>query len=269
MPISNNHDFKAILVGGILILAVGGYFIGRAVFFPTETPKRLAIENDGTPKKDTPTITAETLQQKLTRRENVRLIDVRTEESYQAEHLPGSVFAPLSALTAFAPENGETLVIILSGNDDRAFEAAGNILSEKSFSYSFLKGGFAAWKEGGYPTVSAGDPNSFLDQSKVSYLSSSDLKKIFEENADAISILDVQQTENFSKRHLRGAMNIPLEQLEKRINEVPSGKTIIVYGENEIISFQGGVRLFDLNVFGARVLTGNNNLSLVSGLPLE
>lgn len=268
MPTPDTRDIRALIIGGVLIMAVGGYFISRTIFF-SENNANIPATQKQKMSQNVPLVSPDVLSQKIHQGENIRLIDARSPESFEREHLPKSISAPLSTLAAL-PEDEKTLsVIILSGDDDQALEVATNILENTSISYVFLKGGFSAWKESGYPTVSVGDPNSFLDQSKVSYISPDDLKKIFQENPSAISLLDVQEPEQYATRHIKGAINIPLKQLEKRIGEVSSGKIIVVYGENELASFQGGVRLFDLNIFTARTLTGNNNLSLVSGFPLE
>lgn len=42
-------------------------------------------------------------------------------------------------------------------------------------------------------------------------------------------LLDVRSREEFSSGHLRGAVNIPFDELEERFYELPKGKDIIVY----------------------------------------
>jgi rhodanese-related sulfurtransferase len=214
-------------------------------------------------------MTPDALRQKLSSGEPIRIIDIRSAEEYRSEHIPHSLSVPLGALGGFTPEKDESVVIVFSEQDPQVFEAVRNILDQKSFAYFFIRGGFEAWKTGGYQTISLGDPNSFVDQSKVTYLSGEDLKKLLADASIRTFLLDVQSTENFNKNHIRGAVNIPLNQLEKRADEIPSARPIVVYGEHELASFQGGVRLFDLNIFTAKTLAGNDIFTLASGLPLE
>ena len=172
-------------------------------------------------------------------------------------------------ISLFSPLKDELLVIVYAQSDTRSLEVAKNILAQKSFSAFFLQGGFEAWKKNNNQTISQGDPNSFVDQSKITYLSASDLLKFLSANDPNLVILDVQSEANFARVHLKHALHIPLDQLEKRISEVPRAGIIVVYGETDLMSFQAGVRLSDLNIFSARTLSGNSNLVPTSGLPLE
>ena len=119
------------------------------------------------------------------------------------------------------------------------------------------------------PIFSFGDTTSFVDQSKITYIGLESFKKLLSEKEPSLFILDVQTEENYNKAHIVGATNIPLDQLEKRSGEIPAGRQIIVYGENDSISFRGGVHLSDLGIFTAQTLSGNKYLSPDSGLPFE
>jgi rhodanese-related sulfurtransferase len=44
-----------------------------------------------------------------------------------------------------------------------------------------------------------------------------------------VYILDVRTRGEYKKGHLRGAKNIPLNEIEKRIGKVPMGKKVLVY----------------------------------------
>jgi rhodanese-related sulfurtransferase len=146
--------------------------------------------------------------------------------------------------------------------------AVAQFLEEQKIPYAFLQGGHAAWVALHEQVITTGDPNSFVDQSKVQYITPEELKKRFVEG-EKFFVLDVQPKEKFEKKHLKEAVNIPLFELENRIKEVPTGKKIIVYGQTDTESFQAGITLFDLNVFSALVISGNNILAPESGLFTE
>ncbi|HRN36519.1 MAG TPA: rhodanese-like domain-containing protein [Flavobacteriales bacterium] len=51
-----------------------------------------------------------------------------------------------------------------------------------------------------------------------------DLKAI---KAQGATILDVRTTGEFAAGHIKGAVNIPLDQLQNRLNKLPKGKPVI------------------------------------------
>ena len=53
------------------------------------------------------------------------------------------------------------------------------------------------------------------------------LKDIVNRNIQTI-LLDVRSSQEFKEEHLKGAKNIPLYELEKRLNELPDKKQIII-----------------------------------------
>lgn len=272
MPTSypdNNRDKRTFLIGGLLILAVVVYFIGKDIFFENagSIPDFVSVNNSS--QAEVPLIAPDVLLKKIQNGDSVALVDIRPKTAYDLEHIAHALSLPIGSLQNFFPVKDEAAVIIFSENDPEVFETAKNIMNEKSFAYFFLKGGFEGWKTLNAPAVSIGDPDSFVDQSKVTYLSVEECKKLLAQKTLAFFVLDVQTEDNFKKKHLKGSVNIPLDQLERRIGEIPVGKQIIVYGENDLISFQGGVRLSDLGIFSARTLTGGKYLSALSGLLLE
>jgi rhodanese-related sulfurtransferase len=51
------------------------------------------------------------------------------------------------------------------------------------------------------------------------------------EKGDNLMIIDIRTKDEYRKEHIRGAKNIPLEQLDNRISSLPHNKDIIVYCE--------------------------------------
>lgn len=56
-----------------------------------------------------------------------------------------------------------------------------------------------------------------------------DYKKVLELLSKGAVIIDVREPSKYNKEHIRGAINIPASEIEKRINEIPSEKPVIVY----------------------------------------
>ncbi len=265
-----NRNARAVLIGGSLVFLVGIFFSVRA--FWDKTPEDVPVVQDSVdsedPAKDIPLITAAVVRQKILNNEHVVLLDVRDQESYVGEHIPQSLLTSPSALNSYSADPNTIVVIVFSERDRERKEAVSNILRQKSYRAFLLQGGIEEWKRSGNQTLSSGDPNSFLDQSKITYLAPPQALE-FIQGTPTPYILDIQSEADYQKKHLKGAVNIPLSQLEKRFREIPPGKNILVYGESELASFQGGVRLSDLNIFTAKTLSGNDHLKAGSPLPLE
>ncbi|MGK2848866.1 MAG: rhodanese-like domain-containing protein [Minisyncoccota bacterium] len=266
----SNQDIKTLFFGGVLILLVSGYFLGKTFMWGENEKNTLPVVSE-TKTEDIPWIDAEVLLKKIQNGETVVLLDVRDEASFQTEHIAHARPMTLGTLNTFSPPKNtdEAVVLILPHDNANILEAIHNIFRQKSLSYFVLKGGIENWKNKQLPTVTIGDPNSFVDQSKITYIVFEEYQKIKNEGLIPYFFLDVQNPDAFAKKHIQGALNIPLNELEKRVTEIPANKKIIVYGENDLASFQAGVRLFDLGIFSVRTLRGNNYLTSESRFILE
>lgn len=264
---SKNNDSRAVGIGAVLVLLIGGIVFlqfWRNGAFSGDAQQTLSNASEDE-LDDIPTISPEIVRQKILNNEQVRFLDFRDVESFKQEHIPHSLSLSPAVFDTFNPEKDELLVAVFSSKDERAVETLKNILRRKPFEVYLLSGGFEAWKNGGNRTISAGDPTSILDQSKVTYITQEEIQ-----NSDLDFImLDVQSTENYQRKHIAGALHIPLDQLEKRYMEIPGNENIVVYGENEVVSFQGAVRLAGLDIITSKALRGNTHLQPDSIFLLE
>ncbi len=204
----------------------------------------------------------------MTLQDKLLLIDVRSEDDYNRKHIPKSRSYPRENVINVTPEKDALLVIIGYKDNVVTEETVTNILKEKGIDFIFLAEGFESWDSKGFPVISEGDPRDFVDQSKVTYITLEALTPLLAPG-HSLYLLDVQKAEDFNKRHIEGAVNIPLAELEKRAEEIPSGKQVIVYGGSELESFRGGTRLFDLNIYSVQTLRGNNHLRPDSPLTIK
>jgi len=85
-----------------------------------------------------------------------------------------------------------------------------------------------------------------------------------------ITVLDVRPNEEFNSGHLPNAVNIPLSELEKRLNTLPMDRDVVAYcrGPHCILSFEAVERL---RKKGFRALRYENGFPewKRSGLPVE
>lgn len=75
---------------------------------------------------------------------------------------------------------------------------------------------------------------NFLDKRKFNCTQEELLQKI--KNGENFIILDVRTPEQYQKRHIKGAINIPLEMIYQKMNQLPRDKQIIVYCNSGVSS---------------------------------
>jgi rhodanese-related sulfurtransferase len=59
-------------------------------------------------------------------------------------------------------------------------------------------------------------------------ISTDELRQSLNQSADDVFIIDLMGKEEYKYSHIPGAVNIPVEELEKRLSEIPANKTIVV-----------------------------------------
>lgn len=87
--------------------------------------------------------------------EKVAIIDVRTPGEYTQEHIEGALLIPLQTLDknlALVAGAKSQKVIVYCHSGNRSVSAS-RILAKNGFTPLNLKGGIAAWKAQGFPTV--------------------------------------------------------------------------------------------------------------------
>lgn len=195
------------------------------------------------------------LESKIKAKESMTILDIRSIDDYDFEHITNSVNIPLENLSAaeLTFNTNPLIIIVDSSVDDARYAQATKMLSDRGYKdLSILAGGIAAWTNNDGNTVSWGDPTSFLNQSKVTFISQDDVKKLIDENSP-IYILDVRAKDSYSE-YIPSSANIPLEKIEQKKSEIPLNITIIAYGTTELEAFQAGVRLYDLGILSAKIM---------------
>lgn len=252
MQSQNNKNNLVIIVGLGLILLVS-----LATVFRSRTDKSEEKKSEARVEtvEDSNLITASDLKKRISDRENFSIIDIREKESFLIEHIPGSTNIALEELDQKEiTDTGKTIVII--DYDGKNGVQALKILKSKDIKNAlFLSGGILAWKENRGSTISWGDPTSFTDQAKVTFISSDDLKKLIDSSIPFL-IIDARDSKSFSEGKIPKAFNYPLTELENNKEKISNNQQIIVYGNTELESFQAAVRLYDLNFFAVKALSG-------------
>lgn len=96
-------------------------------------------------------------------------------------------------------------------------------------------------------------------------------KELLERVRDGLVIvLDVRPPEEYESGHLPGAINIPLKELEKRLDELDAGQEIVAYcrGPHCVLAFDAVAKLREKGLSAKRLEGGFPEWEL-EGLPVE
>lgn len=195
---------------------------------------------------------------KMTIQDNaVVLIDIRSPEEFNKEHIQNSKNIPASALADAlrSMEKDRTYVIVSDSLSVEDLNLMADMLQENGIEdYFYLQGGLAAWKAAFNPTISDGDPQSFTDQAKVTYIKSDELKKLISTDQN-LFIIDLRKSGQFKEGHIKNAVNIFLDNLESEKRNILPGRKVVLYDNDGLWAFKGAVRLYDLGFFNVFTLS--------------
>lgn len=164
------------------------------------------------------------------------LVDLRPGNVVEKGHIPRAVAVPAGALDALKdqfPKYKAAAIILYGQHGDAASakEAYKKILDWGYNQVSVLTGGFDAWEKAG-KTVAKGPA-----ESKITYVRKllpgevdvEGFKALLVKPAPDTAILDVRTAAEAGDGLLPNAKNIPLEDLEKHLAELPKDKKIVVH----------------------------------------
>ncbi len=146
------------------------------------------------------------------------IIDNRPFLEYVKGHIPGAISIPFNLHRP--PWEGSVLtydkpLIIVSDDLETLKGEVHNLMCIGLDDIrGYLDGGMNAWEKAGLP----------LETMRV--FSSKDLEEKMASKGDQIFLLDVRGKKEFADGHIAGAVNIPLQELNKRYHEIPKDRSI-------------------------------------------
>ncbi|MDH8701585.1 CoA-disulfide reductase [Dysgonomonadaceae bacterium PH5-43] len=175
------------------------------------------------------TVAAAGITGKVLKRMNVNYISSYTHSSSHAGYYPGAL--PLSIKIVFAPQTGQLYGAQVVGYDgvDKRIEMMAQVIQNKGTIYDLteLEQAYAP------PFSSAKDPVNIagfvaenIINGKMKILHWRDITTI---DPAKDFLLDVRTAYEYNLNHINGAVNIPVDELRNRLNEIPSNKRIIIY----------------------------------------
>lgn len=258
---TEKNQSKIFVVGfSIIFLIVVGFFLKPLLTDWKNNQKESEEKRANEEILKAPSIMPEDLAKLLKENSKIFLLDISSETDFKKGHITNSYNLSSEKLSddyfkKIGAGKTSSIFVINNGENLANLAAATNkIISLGFVNAKYLRGGIIGWKEKGYPLVSFG--GSKEDIAKVKKISISEIKEDSETDDGIFQFVDVRSEKYFSAERIVGAINIPVEEIEKRNNEISALKKVIVYGDSEEDSFQAAVSLFDLNFFNIYQLDG-------------
>ena len=147
------------------------------------------------------------------------VLDVRHENDFVKEHIPGSIFIGLHG--NFAPwvgalimdVNQPILLITPEGKEEETITRLSRVGFDSTLGY--LKGGLEAWKAAGF------DTDSIASISPEQFASEKDKTKL--------PIIDSRKPGEYSAEHVENAVNIPLDFVNSHLSEIPKNEDFYLH----------------------------------------
>lgn len=221
-------------------------------------------------KTDSSQLSNAELLEKMNSAEKTIILDMREQADFAQEHIIDSKNISLQEIASSQPliDKNATYILINDGTQENLILAKESLLKKGAAKVFYLNDSFQNWKDQNYPTISSGDPESFVDKSKAKYVQSDEFNGFINTEKNLL-IIDVRSNENYKIAHIKGAINIPLAELEARRHEIPIGKSIVLYDQDGLWAFQGAVRLFDLGFVNVLYLSDGFDAWKTKNYPIE
>ena len=169
----------------------------------------------------------------------VVIVDSRPKKrKYDKGHIPGAISIPdkdFDKMTDKLPADKSTPLLFYCGgykcklSDNSAQKAM-------KLGYTNVKtfaAGFPAWKKaygkGMISTASAAAKPAIKAGAEAGTITVASLEKILKENPESVVLVDVRDTDEFKLGTFKTAINIPINNLEKKIDTLPKDKPIVFF----------------------------------------
>lgn len=218
----------------------------------------------------------------LIRKKNVRVVDVRKEEEYAKEHIPGAVSLPLARiLEKESPTSCIELLQDIGVNEDLpvvTYDDTFGALAARvawTFQYighqhtSILEVTFSQWKNMGFRTEKK--PNSYKWQPhplKINQSIYADLAYVEKASSNKV-LVDSRERLNFLSEHIPEAVNLPYTMLRADGRVLSKGDDIRrllqnrgIHENSELVTYCGSVGTLSGLVYYGLKLAGLKNVRL-------
>jgi len=181
-----------------------------------------------------PKISSRNLFSLIEKGKRVTILDVREENEYVGKHIPEAIWFPKSKFDKQGPEvlkklqgvDKKDMVVIYCGAGHRSSYVAKKLREAGYNAYNL--DGISFWEKENLPLI-RGPKLPPSEEPSIIHLEEA-YENYYLLFKDVVWI-DVRDTQDFKRGHIRRALSIPLSEIEARLNEIPNDKEIVFYCE--------------------------------------
>lgn len=272
------RESAVLFLGTLAIFCIGAFIFLKPFFrdISSDSPD-IAPSNQETKSsessntKELPFISVQDIWLALGQGKDLQFLDIRTREAFDVSHVPYSEYVPEEKLSTYVTKKPGPYVIVFSLDQSASLQKVHEILKKKNVVHFFVTEGVVGLEKEHYPFISFGDPESFIDRSKVTYFTAAEANTYISKATAATRFvfLDVRSPREFSFAHVRNAINVPLEMIEEKSMSLDRSTMFLVYGNTMLDAFQAAVRLSDLNFTLVRAISDTPPDIEKAGIPIE
>lgn len=177
---------------------------------------------------------AEDLSSRVSKSENINLIDVREAPEFSEKHIQGALNFPKSKFkssqddveASFSSIDKKNMTVVYCGSGFRS-----NYIAKKLRQYGWdaynLEGGLTVWEKNGYFLINGAKIPPESEPLKINLEEAYD--NYFILFKDSVVWIDVRTRDEFENGRISGAINIPLALLSHYYDFIPKDKEIVLY----------------------------------------
>lgn len=199
-------------------------------------------------------ITTDDLRAMMDEKKDFMLIDTRSKEEYQEAHIINAINIPEKQFEQMAPEiikeKDKMLVFYCSGVKCGKSKRTAKIAQAMGYTNLFLYNeGFPVWEEKGLKIVTGPEYEKKIETTKIK---PTDIKKMIDEKSSDYVLIDVRDESEYKEGHIPTAINIPVNIIASRQDDLPKEKKIIVYcntGSRSYMAYRKLMRMEYKNIY--------------------
>ncbi|PIP20356.1 MAG: hypothetical protein COX40_05220 [Candidatus Omnitrophica bacterium CG23_combo_of_CG06-09_8_20_14_all_40_11] len=181
-----------------------------------------------------PKISSRKLYSLIKKGKKITVLDVREENEYLGKHIPEAIWFPKSKFDKQDPEvlkklqgiDKKAMVVTYCGAGHRSSYVAKKLREAGYTAYNL--DGISFWEKENLPLI-RGPKLPPSEEPSIIHLEEAyeNYYLLFKD----IVWVDVRDTEDYKRGHIKGALGIPLSEIESRLNEISKDKEIVFYCE--------------------------------------
>lgn len=172
-----------------------------------------------------------TASEKFVQTGNMVLVDLRSKEEYEAGHIPKAHSIPMASLAEKEDALPIKAPIVVYANSFVEAQQGYNLMKKWGVKTgSIWPGGVKSWAAKGNKLTTGPTPASitWVRQLGKNEVGLAEFKKCMEGGGNQV-ILDVRTKDEVKDGALKNSIHIPLDEIEKRISELPKGKEMLIH----------------------------------------